>query len=81
MGRRRGGGALSFRQNVLLPIVKTLTNWIEGKGLYTKKDVREVSLAVINTARVATRKARGRKYIRVPSIIPFAKKGRLLLVI
>lgn len=70
MGLKRSGGALSFRQHVLLPIRKKLTKTVGGKP----KDVKKSTLMALRTARAAIKKAGGRKKFRVPRIIPFERK-------
>lgn len=77
------GGALSFKQHVLLPILKSVQKSLEGKGLLEKrKDLRQPSLIAIRAARAAIKKAGGRKKIRVPRLIPFPSKvGGLLPLI
>lgn len=74
MGRRRGG-TLSFRQHVLLPVLKSLQKSFEGKGLTTKKDVQKSALFALRAARAAIKKAGGRRKIRVPRIIPYERKS------
>lgn len=73
--RRKCGGKLSFRQHILLPVLKTIQHAVEGKGLLTKKDIHKSSLLALKAARAAIKKAGGRKKIRVPRIIPFERKS------
>lgn len=74
MKKKKQGGILSFRKHVLLPILKTITKTVEGKGLENFKHVRKSSLIALRAARAAVKKAGGRKKIRVPRIIPFERK-------
>lgn len=76
------GGSLSFRKHVLLPILDAVKNSLkDGKGLHTKSDIRKSSMHALKTARAAIKKAGGRRKIRVPRMIPFAKTGGILPLI
>lgn len=71
------GGKLSFRQHILQPILKALTEITKdktGSGLTDRKNLRQLSLKAVKLARSAVRKAGGRKRIRIPRIIPFETK-------
>lgn len=71
------GGKLSFRQHILHPVLKALTeiaNDKTGSGLTDRKNLRQISLKALKFARSAVRKAGGRKRIRIPRIIPFETK-------
>lgn len=74
MGMKKGG-KLSFRQHILLPILKTLTQSIEGAGLkLTKKSLLKPSLIALRAAKKQIKKLGGKRKIRVPRIIPFESK-------
>lgn len=64
--RKLGSGAKTFRSAILGPIRKCL----KAKG-----DIRKDSIAALKAARLAVKKAGGRKKIRVPRIIPFESKS------
>lgn len=69
MKRKMGmGGKRSFRTTILKPTHKTLMN----SGV---NDLKKSTLMALKTARVAVRKAGGKKNIRIPRIIPFESKS------
>lgn len=71
------GGKLSFRQHVLQPVLKALTEIVKdekiGSGVNDRKNLRQFATKALKIARSAVRKAGGRKKIRVPRIIPFER--------
>lgn len=80
--QRCAGGSLSFRKHVLLPILNAVGNSLKaGKGLHSKTDIRKSSMHALKTARAAIKKVGGRRKIRVPRVIPFAKTGGILPLI
>lgn len=71
------GGKLSFRQHLLHPVLKALTEIVNdktGSGLTDRKNLRQLSMKALKLARNTVRKAGGRKRIRIPRIIPFETK-------
>lgn len=74
MEMRRGCGAQSFRQHVLLLILKPLTKSIEGKELQKCKDIHKKSLDVLYEAKTTNKKTGGSKRISILRITPYDRR-------
>lgn len=65
---------VSFGRNIVKKVAKTLKNSISASHLNDGKNLRKSSLLALKAARVAVKKAGGKKKVRIPRIIPFESK-------
>lgn len=76
--KRCGRGLIPFKRGVL-DYVEKMNIFKNNIDLNNRKELRKVSKSALQAARVAIKKAGGRKKIKVPRIIPFeAKEGGFL---
>lgn len=78
--RKLGMGVkpVSFKRDIVKKVERSLKKALTSSQLNDKKYLKSASLAALKAARVAVKKAGGKKNVKVPRIIPVPKTGGFL---